>query len=86
MFHQPLGRCEGKFSLFKPFFEVMDIERLPVFEDLRLNEKVAEPRVQRVSGRRCKDDLGVARDLDRSARPAAVGVGLLLVDCICWPV
>ena len=42
-------------------------------EDLRLDEEVAESRMQRVRGRRCKDDLRVTRNVDHSARPAAVG-------------
>ena len=48
-------------------------DRLPVVDDLRLNKKIAERRMQRVRGRRRKDDFSVTRDLDLSARPAAVG-------------
>ncbi len=48
-------------------------DRLPVFDDLRLDKKIAERRVQRVRGGRRKDDLRVTRDLDLPACPAAVG-------------
>ena len=47
--------------------------RLPLAEDLGLNEKIAERRMQRVRGRRCENDFRVTRDVDRSARPRAVG-------------
>ena len=51
---------------------VQRIARLSV-DDLCLNKKIAERRMQRVCGRRCKDDLRVTRDLDLSACSAAVG-------------
>src|SRR5512139_837325 len=48
-------------------------DRLPVVDDLRLNKKIAERRMQRVCSRRRKDDLCITRDLNLSARFAAVG-------------
>ena len=48
-------------------------DRLPLIDDLRLDKKIAERRMQRVCGRRSKHDLRVTRDLDLSACPAAVG-------------
>ncbi len=50
-------------------------DRLALGEDLRLNKEVAERRMQRVRGRRCENDFRVTRDLDRPARPGAVGDG-----------
>jgi len=50
-------------------------DRPPVGDDLCLNKKIAERRMQRVCSRRCEDDLRVARDLDLSACSAAVGDG-----------
>ena len=48
-------------------------DHLPVVDDLRLNKKIAECRMQRICSRRRKDDLRVTRDLDLSACSATVG-------------
>src|SRR4249920_1783157 len=47
--------------------------RLPLGNDLSLHKEIAERRMQRVRGRGCEHDFRVARDLDRSAGPRAVG-------------
>ena len=44
-------------------------------EDLGLNKEIAERRMQGVRGRRGENDFRVTRDLDRPARPGAVGDG-----------
>ena len=48
-------------------------DRLSLRDDLRLHEEIGERRMQRIGGRRCEDDLRVARDLDHPARARAVG-------------
>ena len=47
-------------------------DRLPLTNDLGLDEEVPERRMQRVRGGRRKDHFRVARDLDRPARLGAV--------------
>jgi len=51
-----------------------DNRSLPA-EDLGLNEQIAKGRMQRVRGRRCDNHFRITRDVDRSARPGAVGQG-----------
>ena len=51
-------------------------EKRPLLaDDLGLNKEITERRMQLVRGRRCENDLRVARYLDRSACPRAVGDG-----------
>ena len=47
--------------------------RLLLANDFGLNKKIAECRMQRIGGRRCEDDLCVARHIDGSSCFGPVG-------------
>src|SRR3989304_8337996 len=47
-------------------------DRLPMVDDLGLNKKIAEGRMQCIRSRRCKNYFRVTRDIDLSARPGAI--------------